>query len=211
MIDPAHLRKARGIAYVFWHWPTAGTDPARYAEALVAFHHVLASAPPAGFRGSRVLEVEGAPWLPVARAFEDWYFLDDFAALGALNEAAVAGARREPHDAAARLAAGGHGAIYRLLTPAPGPLSGVATWCSKPPGVPYPRFLETLPAAETWQRQLVLGPAPEFCLVGLDAAAPLDGVAVRARQLHASPPVRPARSPPRPGAGRGSRPRRRRR
>jgi hypothetical protein len=175
------------IAYLFWHWPAPGVAAARYTEALVAFHRALASSPPPGLRGSRVLEVEDAPWLPVPRAFEDWYLLDDFAALGALNDAAVAGARRDPHDAAARLAGGGHGGVYRLLTPLRDPVSDRVTWCSKPPGVPYPEFLATLPEAETWQRQLVLGPAPEFCLVGIDATAALGGRAVAARRIHASP------------------------
>jgi hypothetical protein len=63
----------------------------------------------------------------------------------------------------------------------------VTTWCSKPAGVPYPAFLATLPAVETWQRQLVLGPAPEFCLLGVDAAAALGGQAVATRRIHASP------------------------
>ncbi len=175
------------LAYVFWHWPAPGVELARYTEALVDFHRALASAPPPGLRGSRVFEVELAPWLPAAHAWEDWYLLDDFTALGALNDAAVAGARRGPHDAAARLAGGGHGGVYRLLVPSRGPASDWTTWCSKPPGVPYPAFLATLPPAETWQRQLVLGPAPEFCLIGTDAAAVLGGRAVPARRIHASP------------------------
>ncbi len=177
------------LAYLFWHWPAPTVDAARYAESLVAFHRALASDAPPGLRASRVYEVEGAPWLAVPRAFEDWYLVDDFAALGALNEAAVSGARRGPHDAAARLAGGGHGGVYRLVAPG-GQGEGVldrTTWCSKPDGVPYPEFLARLPPGESWQRQLVLGPAPEFCVVGVDAAASLGGVAVAARRIHASP------------------------
>ncbi len=175
------------LAYVFWHWPAPEVDAARYAETLVAFHRVLASVPSPGLRGSRVYEVQGAPWVPVPRAFEDWYLLDDFTALGALNEAAVSGARREPHDSAARLAAGGHGGVYRMLAPALRRPSPTTTWCSKPAGVPYAEFLSKLPLAETWQRQMVLGPAPEFCLVGKDAAAALGGIAVAARPIYRSP------------------------
>jgi hypothetical protein len=175
------------LAYVFWHWPAPEVDVARYTDALLAFHRALAATPSPGLRGSRVLEVARAPWLPVARAFEDWYLVDDFTALGALNDAAVAGARRDPHDAAARLAGGGHGGVYRRLAPAPGPAADVTTWCAKPAGVPYPAFLARLPPAETWQRQLVLGPAPEFCLVGIDAAAALDGRVVATGLVHASP------------------------
>lgn len=173
------------LAYLFWHWPAPTVDAARYAESLVAFHRALASSAPPGLRGSRVYEVEAAPWLAVPRAFEDWYLVDDFAALGALNDAAVSGARRDPHDAAARLAGGGHGGVYRLVAPGTGSALDRTTWCSKPAGVSYPEFLPRLPAGETWQRQMVLGPAPEFCVVGVDAAAALGGVAVAARRIHA--------------------------
>src|SRR5512135_2820049 len=128
------------LAYLFWHWPSPAVDPARYADALVAFHRSLAAAPPPGFRGSRVYELAGAPWVPVARAYEDWYLLDDFAALGALNDAAISGARREPHDAAARLAAGGQGGVYRRLAEARAGAGPWTTWCAKPAGVPYPEF-----------------------------------------------------------------------
>jgi hypothetical protein len=177
------------LAYVFWHWPAPGVDAARYTGALVAFHRSLASTPPAGMHGSRVYEVEAAPWLPVTRAYEDWYLVDGFAALGVLNEAAVTGARREPHEAAARLAGGGHGGVYRLLAPASGPGLDRTTWCSKPAGVPYAEFVAKLPAGETWQRQMVLGPAPEFCLVGTDAAGAPGGIAVAARPVFTATPV----------------------
>ncbi len=163
------------LAYVFWHWPAPALDAARYAEALVGFHRSLGGSPPAGFRGSRVFEIEGAAWVPVECAYEDWYLVDDFAALGALNDAAVSGARREPHDAAARLAAGGQGGVYRLLG-ALGPAAAPrTTWCSKPAGEAYPQYLARLPSGEVWQRQLVLGPAPEFCVVGADATASVGG------------------------------------
>jgi len=42
------------LAYVFWHWPATEVDPAKYQEALAAFHRALAAAPPEGMRGSRV-------------------------------------------------------------------------------------------------------------------------------------------------------------
>ena len=187
------------LAYVFWHWPGPGVDATRYTEALVAFHRALAASPSAGLRGTRAYAVEAAPWLAAARAYEDWYLVDDFAALGALNEAAVSGARREPHDTAARLAGGGHGGVYRLVALAPVPPRGGSagetgahldrstTWFSKPAGVPYKDFLARLSPCETWQRQMVLGPAPEFCIVGVDATAAVGGVAVGVRALYAGP------------------------
>jgi hypothetical protein len=57
------------------------------------------------------------------------------------------------------------------------------TWCSKPAGVSYAEFVTRLPDGETWQRQLVLGPAPEFCIIGTDAAAALAGLAVATRAV----------------------------
>src|SRR5512145_570811 len=103
------------LAYVFWHWPRPEHDRARYVDALVSFHRALEADPPAGFRGSRVQEVTGAPWIPTERALEDWYLVDDFAALGALEQAAISGRRLEPHDRAARLALGGAGGLYGRL------------------------------------------------------------------------------------------------
>jgi hypothetical protein len=59
------------------------------------------------------------------------------------------------------------------------------TWCAKPAGVSYSQFVARLPSGETWQRQMVLGPAPEFCIVGVDAGAALAGVAIGARRIYA--------------------------
>jgi len=162
-------------------------EAARYADALAAFHRALADAPPPGFCASRVFAIEGAPWLPVRSAFEDWYLVEDFAALGQLNEAAVSGARREPHDAAARGAGGGHGGVYRLLTALGEATPERTTWCSKPAGISYPEFLGRLPPGEAWQRQMVLGPAPEFCLVGVEATPLLGGVSLPARPIFRFP------------------------
>jgi hypothetical protein len=167
------------LAYVFWHWPAPGPDPRPYVERLLEFHRALRDARPVGFRGSRVLAIEGAPWAPGAPAYEDWYLVDDFAALGTLNDAAVTAARQVPHDAVARLAAGGAGGVYRRLATGPAGIERVA-WCAKPAGEPYAAFLGRLPAAEAWQRQMVLGPTPEFCVFG-PAPAGVEAVTVQAR------------------------------
>jgi hypothetical protein len=155
------------LAYVFWHW-SAEAAPT-YAERLGAFHRALASDPPRGFRSSRSFQVAGAPWLPRGTGFEDWYLIDDFAALGALNEAAVSGARRDPHDRVAALASGGAGGVYALKAGEPGDVAA-AWWFSKPGRTSYESFFARLSpltreaGTALWQRQLVLGPAPEFCL-----------------------------------------------
>jgi hypothetical protein len=176
------------LAYVFWHWPRRDVDPGRYADALLAFHAALSSSPPPGTRGSRVLEVSGAPWLLRWPAFEDWYFLDDFTALGALNEAAVSGPRRDPHEGVARMAGGGAGGVYRRLREAVPAEPARAAWFGKPAEIDYPELLARIPPAELWQRQLVLGPAPEFCL--FDAEPPEgceDSSQVRVRELQRWP------------------------
>jgi hypothetical protein len=175
------------LAYVFWHWPRAEFDLDRYVEALLAFHRSLRDDPPPGLRGSRVRELSGAPWVNGGRGLEDWYLVDDWAALGALEQAAVSGRRRLPHDGAARLALGGAGGVYGRLREeeaAAADAPDAVTWFGKPAGVPYPAFLAGAPPGELWQRKLVLGPAPEFCLTGRaappGAEAPIT-VGVRAR------------------------------
>jgi hypothetical protein len=172
------------IAYVFWHWPRSDVDPGRYADALVAFHRALGASPPPGYLGSRVLEVVGAPWVTAPTALEDWYFLTDFAALGALDEAAVSGPRRTPHDGAARLAAGGAGAVYRRLREGPPHPPARVAWFGKPEGMQYPELLARLPLVELWQRQLVLGPAPEFCLFGASPEPIARATELQVRLLH---------------------------
>ncbi len=172
------------LAYVFWHWPRPELDPARYAEALLAFHRSLAADPPPGFLGSRVREIAGAPWIGAARALEDWYLVDDWAALGALEQAAVSGRRLEPHDRAARLALGGAGGVYGRLREGDGTAPREVTWFGKPAGTPYAAFLADAPSGELWQRRLVLGPAPEFCLAGAAAPAAADApITVSVRTL----------------------------
>ena len=55
------------------------------------------------------------PWLAAAPAYEDWYLVTDFDALGNLNDAAVAGAHAAPHNDVATRAGGGTGGLYRAV------------------------------------------------------------------------------------------------
>jgi hypothetical protein len=160
------------LAYVFWHRPATGVDPAGYEAALDRFHQVL-GAP----GGSCALALEAAPWLPGdGAAYEDWYLVPDWAALGALNHHAVTAARAAPHDAAARASAHGIAGVYALLHGAAGPPAQPwRAYLAKPPGMPYPDFhaalAATLPAGTSaWQRQMTLGPAGEYVVA---APAPL--------------------------------------
>lgn len=158
------------LAYVFWHHPQTEVAAGRYEESVRIFHEALREHPPAGFRGCVSFSIPPTPWMPVA-AYEDWYLLEDFASLGTLNEAAVSAFRKLAHDEVARLSDQGAGGVYRLVS---GPLLlehiRRTVWLRKPRGWSYPRFYETLDAklagahVNLWQRQMTLGPAPEFCL-----------------------------------------------
>lgn len=159
------------LAYVFWHWPRAEVTEPAYEAQLSRFHQSLRAHSPQGFISSAAFRVTGANWLPLSKGYEDWYCVADFQAIGLLNEAAVSGERQEPHDVVARAAAGGCAGIYRLRVGEflPNRVS-VQSWFGKPAGMRYEELFSILgpPIAEQegalWQRQMTLGPTPEFCL-----------------------------------------------
>src|SRR4051812_44462374 len=96
----------------------------------------------------------------MGRGYEDWYLVEDWNALGVPNTPAVDAAHRSEHDAVARDAAHGAGGVFQLQS---GELAlkdvGDAQWSARSPDVP------DAPDKALWQRQLVLGPAPEYCLL----------------------------------------------
>lgn len=152
------------LAYVFAHAPGAATSREEYVAGLQQFHDALAAAPPNGFLDSWVWHVaEAAP----VGSFEDWYLVEDWTALGALNAAAVTGARKAPHDAVAPLAGAGAGGIYALAYGHPASDAGYRLRIDKPAGVPYSSFeadlLDVVGSwATVWKRQMVLGPDREY-------------------------------------------------
>jgi hypothetical protein len=162
------------LAYLFWHEPRADVDPDAYEVRLRAFHRALVAAPPPSFVRSWSVRLAVAPWDagPARRPFEDWYLVEDWAALGTLNEAAVRAPREDAHDAIAALATNGAGGLYLVQH---GTLDGPAPWAGwvvKPPGEPYATFEPRLRAAvdaagggAVLRRQMVLGPAPEYALL----------------------------------------------
>jgi hypothetical protein len=180
MLDPAGTHTIRGVlAYVFWHVPAPAVAAADYEAGLGAFHDGLRAHPPAGLGATATVALRAIPWLDGAAGYEDWYLVDDFAALGALNEAAVSGARKTPHDAAAAAARSGVAGLMGHVAGAPLPASPRwAAWLSKPHGVAYADFHAELAAAldgdaSAWQRQMTLGPASEYCvLAGAEHALP---------------------------------------
>ncbi len=104
------------LAYVFWHWPQSSIEPDTYVDSSDRVSiDTLAANKPAGFQHSVVFRIRGASWLNTNdEAFEEWYLLDDSAAMDRLNDAAVSGVCEEPHNRVAREAADGIGGLYRL-------------------------------------------------------------------------------------------------
>ena len=160
------------LAYVFWHWPQEQVARGAYLEHLAGFHQTLAANRPNGFRRSVVFSIRGANWLKTSgEAFEEWYLLDDSAAMDRLNEAAVTGVCEEPHNRVAREAADGTGGLYRLRAGQEDLAQArFAVWLSKPAGVTYNDFyaglepITSLPGVALWGRQMTLGPTTEFCV-----------------------------------------------
>ena len=179
------------LAYLFWHRPLESCDVASYEQAQLGFHRSLHRTPPVGLCGSAAFRVEGLPWLDPGtrppsqgadRGYEDWYLVEDYAALGVLNGAAVGRGHRTAHDEAARRLGGGTGALYALAEgercesgQRPGLESigeaTLAVWVARPSGSRQRMLGELLGdgmdgrRASLWRRQLALGPAPEFCLL----------------------------------------------
>ncbi len=163
------------LAYLFWHWrrPSVGRDP--YETALVAFHRTLTENPPVGFVGSLAFRLLDGPPSPAlgAESYEDWYFVESTGDLDPLEVAAVSVRHRASHDQVASLVEGGAAGLYRLWAGAPHTSRAThAFWFPKPAGMSYEALRELVEptferhGAALWGRKLVLGPAPEFCLIG---------------------------------------------
>jgi hypothetical protein len=156
------------LAYLFWHRPAGGQSPESYERALLGFHRRLREPPVPGLLASGTARVTELPWAP-GDSYEDWYAVEDYTALGILNDAAVDAHRADAHDRAAHAAGFGAGGLYALERGDPEASPGYCVWVTKPAGVGYPEFREQLagntgPAVTVWRRQMVLGPAPEFRL-----------------------------------------------
>jgi len=175
------------LAYLFWHRPQTDSPAEEYEDALKGFHSSLAHQRPVGLRDSCSFRVSELPWLPAAGpegsaplgGYEDWYLLDDYASLGILNEAAVGRGHRTAHDHAARRFGAGTAGLFALEEGEAAALrpSSVAVWVAREPGSAEPALGELLGdgtsagASCLWRRQLVLGPAPEFCLLAQEVPA----------------------------------------
>jgi hypothetical protein len=159
------------LAYLLWHRPADGVEREAYEHAAQGFHRSLQHSPPAGFLNSAVFRADKLPWL-AGGGYEDWYFIEDFSALGVLNEAAVAHGHRSAHDAIAGRFGAGAGGLYGLREGHADPsAAALAVWVARPPGAVGQALGELLGDgidprhASLWRRQLVFGPAPEYCLL----------------------------------------------
>jgi hypothetical protein len=151
------------LAYVFFHRAGSGVEIPPYETALRRFHAALTSEPPPGFISSTTYRI--------GNGYADWYLVDNSSALDRLNDAAVKGARSAPHDAAAHMSADGAGKLLVLKSGSVRTEPGYEIRFSKPTGMGYPELYERLEPftdraeISLWRRMMVLGPAPEFCLV----------------------------------------------
>jgi hypothetical protein len=150
------------IAYVFWHRPGDGVDSAEYEQGLQAFHREL-DCPSASFRLERLPFVTDG-------GYEDWYLAETWAALGKLNERAVDARHRSAHDRVAARTARGWGGVYGLLR-GEDQIPAGTEWFDKPHGESSESFLASQADETIWRRQMVLGPAPEFCAATAATAA----------------------------------------
>ncbi len=143
------------LAYVFWHRPRPGVDLGAYEDAQQAFHASL-NAMSASFR------VAELPFGDGESGYEDWYLVQSWERLGNLNRTAVDLARRPDHDLAASQSITGWGAVYSLVRE-PASIPNGVRWLHKPRGESSESLIASLPETTVWQRQMVLGPGPEFC------------------------------------------------
>jgi hypothetical protein len=161
------------LAYVFWHWPKPGIAREEYEERLCAFHAGLAEEPPAGMISSSAWRLKGASWLSVGGVYADWYLLESSCALDTVNSGAVSGVHALRHHAIASLAAAGTAGLYTPVREKEAKTNGkTVVWFAKPQGMSYEELYSSLERIEgveptaLWRRMMVLGPTPEFCLIG---------------------------------------------
>jgi hypothetical protein len=180
------------LHFVFFHWPQLTVDRGVYKERLMHFHERLREAlPRAGYPGSVVFEMDNPPGvLFQGRLFSDWYAVNAWNFIERFKTTAVGEVVTE-HNAVAQWMAGGAGAMYDVRggTNAPPVAARSSYWFSKPPGMSYAALdaqlapLIAMPDVTLWQRQLVLGPTPEFVLTSPEPLSLSGAVPAESREL----------------------------
>jgi hypothetical protein len=160
------------LAYVFWHAVPDALAAAEYEKALLHFGQALASAQIPGLLGNASYSIDRTAWLGEP-GYEDWAWLEGSWALDALNERAVSGTMEQPHNAIARMTKhGGFGALYYLVAGEHKiAADSKVVWLSRPRGINWrdtmPGIVQSANSEVTvWRRQMVLGPSPEFAVIG---------------------------------------------
>ena len=132
------------------------------------FQNDLAGSKPPGFIGATSFQIEAVPWLSDLPGYEDWYLLDGTWAMDPLNAFAISDHVQAPHDSVAAMMEQGHGGLYGHAggESMPAPRSTIH-WLTRPRGIQWQPAIEAVrgscPQAKAWRRQMVLGPAAEFC------------------------------------------------
>ncbi|HEY7863243.1 MAG TPA: hypothetical protein VIE39_06270 [Thermoanaerobaculia bacterium] len=181
------------LAYVFWHWKDPGADRTEYEKLLGGFHASLAANAPVGYVGSSTFAVSGMPWAASGEeAYEDWYLVEDSAALDPLESGALDARNLAAHDGVAARVGGGAGGLYKLrVGQEPRGTARFAQWFAKPKGMSYDALWELLrpitgEGSAVWCRKMVLGPALELCLRSREwvrLPSPLEPVSVALRPV----------------------------
>lgn len=160
------------IAYLFWHVPFSNIPSSGYEAALLAFHADIAGAPPPSLVASGAFHISAVPWLDGRRGYEDWYLVTSSAGLDVLNRAAVKPDRWDVHAELASKMDFGCGGLYYHLHGDERAFTGSRTiWLRRPRGIRYEQpLLDSIERSKgflsCWRRQMVLGPADEFAIVG---------------------------------------------
>jgi hypothetical protein len=143
------------LAYLFWHRPRQEIETSEYEEGLLAFHRELGV-------DSACFRLEALPF-DSGGGYEDWYLVEDWAALGQLNVEATDERRHGVHDRAASEMGAGWGGVYALLDGPQGIPAGVE-WVEKPRGLSTEEFVGRYPGRSVWRRQMVLSPGASHCV-----------------------------------------------
>ena len=133
-----------------------------------------------------VFRIRGANWLNTSdEAYEEWYLLDDSAAMDRLNDAAVSGACEEPHNRVAREAADGTGGLYRLREGLENldqakirDLAKQTRRCFLQKLLRRNAITNLAARRRLWGRQMTLGPTTEFCIHSQSPISCRRGIAV---------------------------------